>query len=452
MTDELIKVSYAAFNSERFWKNNDVSTLPNFTDSQADNIVEVMDEMQFVFGQGDKNLILSRRPMNNAHKDYLSALGYQIINNRSPIGCVQTGRRQDSINICELILNHKREIAELDVLETHSRVEMSPFSVLPNTCSLLHSFNKVVNTLPGGEVVQKVNSKVYSSQLEKKIEAGNRGKTVFSSHELDHIGLELLQSGTFVIKDAFGVSGNGNIRVKSKNVLNSIVKHLRRQELKGKRTELVTEPYLDKKIDFSCQFRIQADGQVKISSVQIMENDGFKFSAIRTADSTFTDLLEKENYFQVVEKVAKELYAEGYFGPVCLDSMLLKNGEIIPVIEVNARKSMGLISEQLSVFLRRFGENLKQKVVTLNVSMKTPVHFDTFLDRLEKEGMLFKPGESPGVIPISANTLDVNGKMGFDTAIKGRLYYAVSYRTIEEFKIINNKIQEMARLLGLKIV
>ena len=56
------------------------------------------------------------------------------------------------------------------------------------------------------------------------------------------------------------MSGKGNQLIETHRSLQRIAKHLSAQVAAGKRVRLILEPYLRKRSDFSCQFRINDDG------------------------------------------------------------------------------------------------------------------------------------------------------------------------------------------------
>ena len=115
------------------------------------------------------------------------------------------------------------------------------------------------------------------------------------------------------------------------------------QAAAGKRVRFVLEPFLRKALDFSCQFRIEDDGQVTVISVQELVNNGLAFGASCSARPEFLDRLERDGYFQLIEQIGSLMYADGYWGDVCVDSMILEDGALAPLVEINARKSMSLI-------------------------------------------------------------------------------------------------------------
>ncbi|MFD2876798.1 hypothetical protein ACFTAO_13755 [Paenibacillus rhizoplanae] len=55
-----------------------------------------------------------------------------------------------------------------------------------------------------------------------------------------------------------------------------------------------------------------------------------------------------------MEEACKDLFETGYHGEVCIDSMLLASGELVPIVEINARKSMGLINHHINQYVRQY--------------------------------------------------------------------------------------------------
>ena len=65
------------FEAEAYWREADLAKLPGMPDRNASRIVEAMDEMLFAFcAPGDT--VLTARCMDDAHADYLHAIGFQF--------------------------------------------------------------------------------------------------------------------------------------------------------------------------------------------------------------------------------------------------------------------------------------------------------------------------------------------------------------------------------------
>jgi hypothetical protein len=401
-----------SFNAEQYWKDPDHASLPSFQEPQADAIVDVMDEVQFVFCQNKTDCLISSAAMNTVHKDYLHEIGFEFSNNQKD--CKPAFG--DGRSIFETLMEDTTGLAAIYPPAEGSSV--SAFAILPHTEAFCRHYG-IEQTLPSVEVVKQVNSKTFSSLLGEAY-SEPYSFAVGSALELASCGKELLNSTSVVVKDPYGVSGKGNLHISTEKALKGIVSFLDRQEKKGKKVELVIEKFLEKKQDFSCHFAIAEDGTRDIRSVQEMVNRNFGFYGIRNAGHPLLEYLEDKHYFDMVDQVGKELFRHGYFGPVCLDSMVLKNDELVPVIEINARKSMGMLNWALNRSLSGF--EVSGFLISVSCIITRPVSFECLFDELLKKDLLFKPDKPYGIIPLSANTFDINARLTDSYPVKGRLY------------------------------
>jgi hypothetical protein len=254
------------------------------------------------------------------------------------------------------------------------------------------------------------------------------GCQVTSAAELVEQGRRTLACGPLIVKDPFGVAGKDNLPIQAGTMLERIAAHLAAQEKKGKRVSLLVEPFLPKKLDFSCQMRIEPDGQVHFLSLQQMHNDHLTYQGSSRLGAEEAAGLEPWGYFGKLEAVAARLYRDGYWGDVCVDSMLLQDGTVIPVVEINARQSMGLINHHLDQFFSP--DRLPTSLACLSVGYSGPLRFAELLEKLEKAGLLFTRRRGCGIMPLSANTLlvNLNAPQPPESPArlrKGRLYFSI---------------------------
>lgn len=433
-----------SFNSEQFWRGSDISLLPTITDQQADAIVSVMDELQFVFCNSTYDVLVTRLPMDTFYKNYLGQLGFSFSYNEWPVIEKTVSRDRSRKGICELLLDPENDGYYQDLLIPLST--LSSYSIEPFTGRLCQHYGLQCSNLDI-EIVKTANSKLFSHQLAKHLfPADTVGEIIYSANDLDVVGHRLLQSSPFLIKDEFGVSGKGNILIFSPQGLKRIVTYLSKQERDGKQTRFLLEPLLNKQTDFSCQLEIDATGETKILSIQKMQNSGFAFSSIQTAESSFQEFLDKSKYFEQVEAIASELHRVGYYGPVCLDSMLLQEGKIVPVVEINARKSMGLINHYIDRFLAQF--STQGRLMFFSLGLSRHVAFSEILQRMEQNKILFFKDKPNGIIPLASNTFSVNWELSkasinYRKPYKGRLYGSIVSNSDEEEERIINRMDNI---------
>lgn len=409
----------ASFDAERFWKDPEQSKLPALPDKEAGRIVDCMDELLFVFTKpGD--VLLTRTRMQPAHRQYLRMLGFQFVSNDVDLGVEQDGGK----SIFQLMAEYEYG-AYLQTL-CRSAATLEPFAITPCTQEAASKHGWLFEG-PPISVIRQVNAKRYSTQMKDRLGLKNVSVIVEDSASLEQVGREFIQSGAFLIKDDFGVSGTGNLLIDSIHALERITSYIRGQEQKGRRTFFILEPFLDKEVDFSCQFHIKRDGSYQLLSVQKLANAQFSYQESSTPDPAFRSMLEKERYFEWMEQVAKLLHQDGYFGHVCIDSMLLKDGSLVPIVEINARKSMSLIKHQMDEYAAKLSLGNSQTYYAFSHTGNT---FEALLQRMEEERLLFHPDRGAGVIPMTANTVERNWRP--DRPFRGRLYASLVGSTEEE--------------------
>jgi hypothetical protein len=416
------------FNSELYWKEFGFSELPSISDLQSDNVLSVLDELQFAFCTKSNDVLITRLPFDQFHKEYLCLLGFEFKSND-----VQPKNEKGSsvASICDLISGSQNLEYFSDL--TSSVKSFSPYSILPESELLLQKL-QLDNSIPSIEIVKKVNSKVFSTILSKKIGGIKKEELAYSAEDLLRIGKEMLSSSHVLIKDPMGVSGKGNMLINSEKLLSRICSHIQKQEQNGKKTSFVIESLLNKKSDFSSQLLIDKSGEIKLVTVQVMKNNGFAFSGIQTSDNKFLSFLDKTEYFNQVEWIGREIYKEGYFGPVCIDSMVDQDYNVIPIIEINARKSMGLINYAIDQHLANF--SVKGNLMYLSLILKNKISFEKLLKRLDELGILFTSQNTSGILPLSANAININvdDNATESMSCKGRFYFSLIVKDNEEKK------------------
>ena len=412
-----------AFDSEKFWREDTLAKLPAMNDANANNIVLAMDELQFVFcKQGDS--LVTRYGMDPAHKTYLEKIGYSFLSNQKDVsdryGMDKTQKNKSVFQL--LIETENKEYFKKIIAEDST---LSAFAVIPFSEEVSDAYRMRVD-VPAMDTIRKVNSKVYSTTLKEKIGIPNISRIVTSCKELQAVADEYLGRYAIIIKDEYGVSGKGNLLVHSPAILQRIISYLASQEKRGKQLRFIIEPYLEKKLDFSCQFFISISGRFHLLSLQKILNSGFAYHGSFSIDEELMRELEDSHYFNWMEKTAECLYEDGYYGHVCIDSMVLKDGEIVPIIEINARKSMSLLKHYLDKYLHTFA--LKGNFTYISAAFQGRIVFEELLEQMEKEGLLFQSDRKRGIIPLTANTLFINRDTdhAYDAqkTYKGRLYFA----------------------------
>ena len=200
---------------------------------------------------------------------------------------------------------------------------------------------KLSYTMPDWEVVKLVNSKAFSFSHASKLP----GAALV--HTIDELKKwEQTIEGPKVLKTCFGVSGKGHLFLPSPHL-----QKFAEFEFRAGRP-LVAEPWVDRKLDFSTQWMIHRDQTIEYFGATICINDQRgKYNSNRVGDLPFLFgkyfpflLRHQESVFPILQKMA----ALGYFGNVGIDAMIWGSDRLHPVVEINARKTMGWIALEIS--------------------------------------------------------------------------------------------------------
>lgn len=436
-------VVLGTFDSEAWWRSPHGSMLPSMNSSQAVTIG--MDELLFPLCK-EQDILFTRQPMDEHLRSYLSQLGYTFTNVR----CRNPVHADDyTLHVFDLLMADASYYQQLLPQEAL----FSPYSILSDTSELVRRFN-VGNQFPSLDTVRAVNSKIYSHELRQRLGIRNMSSIADSSEELLALGSELLQTGQVLVKDPLGVSGRGNMLISGDRMLKRIAAYLQEQENRGKQTQFIIEPLLDKTEDFSCQLFITEQGEVELFSVQRMVNEAFSYVGSYPVGSGFTRILRDNDYFSIMEEACKDLFMAGYHGEVCIDSMLLASGELVPIVEINARKSMGLINHHLNNYLQQY--SLFSFLTFISAGCAAEVTMLQVLEALRAGELLFTQENRQGIIPLGANTLFGSGNTVFTEAEsvwrKGKLYVAAPYASdISEALTLVQRVKDVLKSLAIKI-
>ncbi|WP_405115308.1 hypothetical protein MHH28_12440 [Paenibacillus sp. FSL K6-1217] len=441
-------VHCGSLESERYWREEDLAALPAVPDVKALAIVQAMDELLFVFC-GSRDTLLTRQGMDKSQYDYLHSLGYSFRTNMHPLslGAEEAGAAENALNVFEL-LGRLSPGQEPDSLIPEGGL-LEPFAVLPGTHEVIRRY-KLLPVLPDEQIVRSVNTKTYSAAMRERLLLPNIAIVVRSTEELLQSGQALLEKGAFLIKDEYGVSGKGNQLVDSERTLRRMAGYLESSRNQDKRIQFVLEPLLDRETDFSCQFHIDPEGQISILSVQQLVNNGFAFGESHSPEPSLLERLDREGYWETMHSIGRELYSDGYYGDVCVDSMLLRDGSIAPLVEINARKSMSLIKHNVDRRLKQ--EGVHTCLIQIPLAAMGEVHYGDLLGRLEQEGVLFSLEAGEGVIPLTSRTLQPLRPSRTTGSTKGKLYAALAYRSEDRKNRLTRTLDESLLRTGYTIL
>jgi hypothetical protein len=168
----------------------------------------------------------------------------------------------------------------------------------------------------------------------------------------------LLERGQVLLKAPFSHAGRGHLRVNGASdaektagwIANTLAAH----------GAVVVEPWLDRVLDFSALYEMQADGRVSLLGLTHLENDAAgRFLGIRVGPK-WGSLLDPEMagflygpaqvmpIYQDVLPACLTRLLPGYRGPLCVDALVHRRADgspaLKPVVELNVRTTMGRIA------------------------------------------------------------------------------------------------------------
>lgn len=415
------------FNAERLWREPGLSQLPQIADKQAERIVGMMDELMFSLARpGD--YVLTRQPMHAAHRDYLASIGFDFHN----VICDTADDKIDRSALPEL----------------PGDCTFRSFAVLPHHKKLSELLG-IAYCEPDIGTIRRVNGKHYSAAMRSRLGIPNPSRIASSAAEVQEMVQDMLKEGPVLIKDDYGVSGKGIMHISEETQLRRIAAYLAAQEKRDCHTRLILEPLLPKILDFSTLFHLSELGEFRLVSVQQIINNDFAFRGIATANEVFLTELEATGYLELMERLGEVLYADGYWGDVCVDSMRLAGNKWMPIVEINARKSMSHMKNGIDAFLSGCG--MQSWLTHYSLSYTHEPSYEELLDCLGRKKILFDPDcAMPGILPLSANTLLAGS--GQKAQGRGRLYTSIAYRREEEVMEVEARVQEVFAELGLRLL
>jgi hypothetical protein len=377
---------FGPLESERAWDDAALAHLPLAVGSSEPR--DGLDEVLVGFAD-DGDLVLTEAPLDGAHAEHLSS---------HLLGNIRLASWQ-SDGLDAALAKHA----------VHDRLR--PWAVTPAVSDALAAAG-APHDLPDVDVVRRVNSKVWSAAFRE-----SNTRVVRGSAECEQVGRAMLSRGSIVLKEPYGVSGRGSMQVNGVDRLTRLIRHLRGEEERGARVVLIVEELLDKRVDFSTQLEIFANGRIVSHGVCGMTNRGFAYAGSGRLSGEDERRVASDEHLANIARVTRGLQADGYFGPVCIDGLISHAGELHSVIEVNARASLGLAWLNLA---NRYAPTGFGVVLAMIRVAGPAIPFRTTLQATRDEGALPTGKGDAGVIFLTARTAAREGGGRFVVAIVER--------------------------------
>jgi uncharacterized ferritin-like protein (DUF455 family) len=260
--------------------------------------------------------------------------------------------------------------------------EMKPWGWGPSAWKRLSEIESKVRQKPRmteADVVEHLFSKTWWKTHLKNLGLDVFGHVIDSSDSLDAwITNEKLSDphARYLLKSAASTSGRGHLEF-SRDMLDdeALVQKLKKR-LEAERS-FVIEPLLKKQIDFSTQYEIFSNGEVRAEEPRFFLNDS-RYQYLGSFLGNWGVGTRFEREYKLIrsqmgflreqhEHVVKEMKAHGFVGSFGIDSLIYvdeeadsgsaENLKIAPIIEVNARNTMGRVAHQIErAILKKTGQ------------------------------------------------------------------------------------------------
>ena len=213
-------------------------------------------------------------------------------------------------------------------------------------------------------------SKSLTATAVEELGLANNKSRVFRTAKEAHISIaEERGQGPLLLKPNLGCAGRGHLTVNSETTDETLSKWIY-QTIESQEA-LVIEPLLDRCFDFSALYDISPEGESRfVAFTQLLTDSRGKYLGTRVAPkignlfpADLTVLFHRKcvemkgeqmsgpHFYRKILSRALPRFLPGYSGPVAVDGLFYKTttGEIKvrPIVEINARCSMGRIAHNL---------------------------------------------------------------------------------------------------------
>lgn len=201
---------------------------------------------------------------------------------------------------------------------------------------------QILNSIPF-DIIARVNSKLWSHQLEKELGCLLPGAAIASTFaELEAaVALCCLRpSDKWVIKSPFGFAARE--RVLGRGPTLDQPQAVWSQRRFAANETLIFQPWLEVVREYGVVLEIAPDGTFEMLGISDLQTNGAgtgKGYMLGRPPASHR-LTELESF---ARKVCERLFEEGYYGPVGMDALEHREG-FHPILEINARYTMGFVA------------------------------------------------------------------------------------------------------------
>lgn len=191
---------------------------------------------------------------------------------------------------------------------------------------------------PDWDLVRTVNSKAFSFENTPQLP----GSALLHTFEAVERWAQNNPATPTVLKTSFGLSGKGHLLLPQHR---GRLQAFAQQGLLS--APLIAEPWVNRIADFSTQWEILQQGEIRYVGETVCLNDHKGcYKATQVGDFPFPLWLKEHR--EIAFPILKKMQNLGYFGNIGIDAMLYQTekGKVClhPIVEINARKTMGWVA------------------------------------------------------------------------------------------------------------
>lgn len=410
---------FGTFDAERFWQGTAVSALPETAARPTAAALASADELLITLSEPGDTVLCNREPT----PGLLSRLAVY-----GPCGTVLGVPGDARENVEERIA--RKDPAMAATPGNRAR----PYAVIPSTAQAVKALG-IIEPSPSPQAAATVNSKLWSNAFSLRHGLTGAAEVVRTRAELEAAVARI--DGPAVLKSAHGVAGRGSLLAHQHRVVTGIGARLDRAASADPDSDasLLVQPFFVRAADFSAHLDVAPSGTTTLVGLRGMTCNGLAFSSSDTLDETVAQRLRSDpDYTSTLWQLGLELAEAGYFGPVSVDGLIARDGTLVPVLEVNARLSMGRVGLELD----RRVPGLCSSLGSFNAPVAEDAAYQDLDARLDAavraSGLAWEGGSRPGVVLLSGATLQ------FPT---GRVYWAAHAESPEKIEALVSTLRQV---------
>ncbi len=427
------------FEAERFWSSPSDVHLPQFSQPEQVAIANRLEEMSLFVAEYPDYLIL-REPSDPDYLEYLTAdLGLRLPTIITP----SSAEKEKAIS--QLVLSSPEFCARLSTLNgTNDNVWLLPFGKTRLEEEIAEATGISVLE-PPASVCERINSKIYSRRMSKRL--GLKTIAGWECESLQDIenafedaGDDLSSGCKYVLKESMGVSGKGLFLVDGPAKVQHITKLLKRKAKADSLFSFVVEKWVDKLKDINYLIFVSGSGLVRLLSIKEIVTEGGVHMGHRFPVQLSDRQLE--TYEEAAQLIGQNLFRDGFVGIAGIDSIIGAEGDVYPLLEINARFNMSTYH----LGIEKLGApGFKAIAKYYPLSLRKRLDFTILKNHIRCH--LFKNGGNGyGAIIQNFATVNVNCKDDGEP-FPGRLYVLIIEKSFEQAALLDQQLTDSLREL-----